>query len=106
MTPKGYRKGQFTPDDLDIAILRALPASGSKIGKYLDDGIPISALPGLVDAALPSSTYAGRVKSMEFAGLIVKTKGPRGDQVRYQRTTEGDALAKPQLRRAAAGGDE
>lgn len=99
--PRGQQASkQWFADELDIAILKALPRFGAKIGKYMSDGVAVRSLPPLVDPSLAVPVYAGRMLAMKYAGMIVAVKGPNKGLPLYQRSEKGEELIneKPTLR--------
>jgi hypothetical protein len=91
-----YRPRKFELDDLDRAILAMLPNEGSKLGKYLNDGLSVKGIAkSLSDTQLPTSVITGRMNSLRFQGMVVGVKGTSREDVRYQVTQKGkDSLAK------------
>lgn len=100
MTAPG-RTRQFQLDELDHAILKALPAFGAKHGKYLDAGLTVAELPGAVDNELPASLLGGRLRTLTFQGYARQVKGLSKGTAKYQRSEKGDEAVKPKLKQVA-----
>lgn len=80
-------------DELDKAILAALPDEGAKIGRYIHDGLAVKDLPKKVDPSVSSTVYFGRLNSLRFHGLVVLVTGANKSQTLWQRTEKGRAAA-------------
>lgn len=81
-------------DDLDFAILAALPDEGAKLGKYLPDSrTSVQLHKELDDPVLAVHTLGRRLTSLRDAGYVVAagsraTKSAKG----WQRTEKGKAV--------------
>jgi len=95
MTSSHSRKPKkpFEPDAFDIAILKALPSNGATIGKYLPDGMSVTALKIAVDPVPASSTYSVRLRLMHHYGHVHIVKGGGNKTAAlWQKTKAGEAL--------------
>lgn len=86
-----YKHRPLELDDLDRAILKALPPEGSKHGRYLNDGRSVKQLMKDVDPSVTSAVYFGRLNSLKFNGLVVMVKGAKAAEMIYQVTESGKA---------------
>lgn len=82
----------YVLDDLDQAILAALPDVGSKIGKYLDDAMFAAKLRLAVDPVVGVNVYSTRLKMLAASGYVSATKGTSRGRG-WQRTPKGKLAA-------------
>lgn len=92
---------EFTPDAFDLAILRALPAEGATLGRYIADAMSVKTLRAQVDRVPTSEQYSSALKLMRTYGLVNTVNSHAGKPVGWQRTKKGDALIAPNLKQVA-----
>lgn len=98
-----YQQGTLKfVEPLDFILLDALPKQGATVAGVIPLGMMVgdlaaNVLAGAVDAGM----VAGRMKSMQTAGLVVPVVMPKNDAYGWQVTPEGEkALAASEYKKS------
>lgn len=84
----------FSPEPIDRAILKRLPADGARIGSYLWDAKTTAALAKELGEGVSSQIVSGRVRLMEGHGLTRARKVSGRNRLGWQRTEAGRKLVE------------
>lgn len=92
---RGRMSDRYSLDDLDYAILAALPNEGTKIGKYLPDGrTSVQLHKELDDAYVTPGGVAKRLTALRDRGYVVAAPGAPKRGASWQRTKNGADLLR------------